>query len=258
MDIETKEIQLETAKTDGAVKSAIATLGVLDGDRDITLPGFFGDQHVKMYWHHNLYGGIPIGKGTITEDGNKAIFEGRFNLKTTQGLDVYEAVKFDHENPPALQQWSYGFKVLPGGSTVKTDNNNGEHRVLHPRDVEGKQGPGAKFYEVSPVALDGAGEGTETLAIKSGMTFVQHAETAQKALDAFLDRAENFTELKGTVPAEHHERLEAIKAQADRAAYLLKRILDGDVTGKDLVDISAEYRRFQQIESQHVITRSRR
>lgn len=259
MDIETKQIALETAADDGAVKSVIATLGVLDSDRDITMPGFFGEQHVKMYWHHNLYGGIPIGKGVITEQDGKAIFDGRFNLETTQGRDVHAAVKFDHENPPALQQWSYGYAVLPGGATMKNDDEHGNIRVLHPRTVDGQETPGAKFYEVSPVALDGAGEGTETLAVKSGMTFVQHAETAQKALEAFLDRAETYTEVKGSVPADHKQRLEATKAQAERAAYLLQRILDGDIHSKQqLVDISNEYRRFQQIEAQHVLVQTRR
>jgi len=259
MNIETKQIDLETGNDEGQVKAVIATLGVLDKDRDITQPGFFGEQHVKMYWHHNLYGGIPIGKGKIEEVDGKAIFHGQFNLETTQGRDVHAAVKFDHENPPTLQQWSYGYAVLPGGATMKTDETNGEHRILHPRTVDGQNMPGAKFYEVSPVALDGAGEGTETLAVKSGMTFVQHAETAQKALEAFLDRAEAFTEVKGAVPADHKQRLTAIKAQAERAAYLLQRLLDGDIHTKDqLVDIASEYARFQQIEAQHVLATTRR
>ncbi|GIH07412.1 hypothetical protein Rhe02_54790 [Rhizocola hellebori] len=145
----------------GTATIAIATLGVVDKDGDVTQPGFFGEQHAQMVpahdWNH-----VPIGKGRVYEKGNQALFDVTFNLKIPAAKDWYEAIKFDKENPPSLQEFSYGYHVHDGGS--KQGNFKGRQvRYLTPRP-DGQ--PGGKVFEVSPVLL-GAGEGTGTVDVKS-------------------------------------------------------------------------------------------
>ncbi len=145
----------------GTATFVVATLNEVDKDGDVTLPGFFGKQHVTMVpvhdWNH-----VPIGKGLLYEDGDEVLCDVKFNLKIPAAKDWYEAVKFDFENPPSLAQYSYGFDVLEGGQ--KSGYHNGRNvRFLQPKD---NGTPGVKVHEVSPV-LVGAGSNTRTLAVKS-------------------------------------------------------------------------------------------
>ncbi len=137
---------------DGHVEAVFATLGVVDHDGDVTLPGAFKEgQHVRMYLSHDT-STYMIGKGQIGTRGDKAILTGRLNLKTDLGRNVYEALKFDLEHGQPLQEWSYGYTVEDFEySTVQGQTV----RLLKALDVS----------EVSPVAL-GAGIGTMTASVK--------------------------------------------------------------------------------------------
>ncbi len=152
-NLEYKRIQLSNMDEKGTFVARIATLNVKDKDNDITRSGAFENGKtvlVSAYMHGSWMGRLPVGKATIKEMGDEVIAEGQFNLKTTEGKDTYEAVKF----APDLQEWSYGF--YPTEWEEGTVDEEGA-RILKKVDVK----------EISPV-LVGAGVNTGVLAIKSG------------------------------------------------------------------------------------------
>jgi len=139
-------------KEDGAAgefRATFSTLNVMDHDRDVTLPGAFKDgQAVRIaYWGHRWHD-LPVGKGVIHSDEEKAWVDGAFFLDTEAGSETYKTVK----NLGELQEWSYGFDILK--------ESFGQFEGQDVRFLEGLD-----VHEVSPVFL-GAGIGTETTAIK--------------------------------------------------------------------------------------------
>jgi hypothetical protein len=132
----------------GLVQAVFATLNVVDSDGDVTLPGAFGNQKVRLgAWGH-AWQELPVGKGTIGEEGDKAVFDGAFFLDTEAGKEHYLTVK----NLAELQEWSYGFRVL--------DSEVGQFEGKDVRFLKSLQ-----VFEVSPV-MQGAGVDTMTVAIK--------------------------------------------------------------------------------------------
>jgi len=133
----------------GAFQAVFSSLNVIDRDGDITLPGAFTDgQQVRIaYWGHRWHD-LPVGKGVIHADEEKAWVDGVFFLDTEAGLETYRTVK----NLGELQEWSYGFDIIESESAVVDGT---PVRLLKKLTV----------YEVSPVLL-GAGIGTHTVAIK--------------------------------------------------------------------------------------------
>lgn len=132
--------------------AVIATLNVLDRTGDVTRPGAFGEQVAPMVFSHDWTSRPPIGKATIREEDDEARAHFRLNLKTEGGREVYEALKFDMEQAPAKQQWSYGYSVKDAEDGV-FDNQ----RVRFLKSL--------MVHEVSPVLL-GAGIETRTVALK--------------------------------------------------------------------------------------------
>jgi hypothetical protein len=138
----------------GDVEAIIATLGVVDKDEDIIVPGAIPDGakvSMSAYGHDAVYGTAPVGKGAIHVEGNKAIFKGRMFLTTTRGRDTFELLKA----MGADQEWSFGFRIM--GAEVPDDaaRKQGARRILTKLDC----------FEVSPVII-GAGVGTQTLGVK--------------------------------------------------------------------------------------------
>ncbi len=99
------------------------------------------------YWGHR-WGDLPVGKGVIHADEEKAWVDGAFFLDTVGGLDTYKTVK----NLGELQEWSFGFDV--------EESSLGQFEEQDVQFLEALD-----THEVSPVML-GAGIGTETTAIK--------------------------------------------------------------------------------------------
>ncbi len=130
----------------------IATLNVVDHDGDVSLPGSFGEQHAKMLPAHD-WSHIPLGKAKIREEGEIVFADFQINMKLESGREWQKALKFDLENGPPLQEWSFGF-------TIKKQSF-GEFGGKEVRFLEG-----VDVSEISPVVL-GAGIGTQTIAIKS-------------------------------------------------------------------------------------------
>lgn len=142
-----------TLKTDGApgeFTAVFATLGVVDHDGDVTRPGAFEEgAPVRIsYWGHR-WGDLPVGKGVIHADEERAWVDGQFFMDTVAGVETYKTVK----NLGELQEWSYGFDI-----EKSEPGKLGEMEVRFLDELI--------VHEVSPVML-GAGVGTHTVAIKS-------------------------------------------------------------------------------------------
>ncbi len=162
----TKAAVLKDVTSEGEVEAVVATLHVVDKDGDYTLPGFFGTQPTKLVSGHD-WSQIMLGKGTVTDgDGQQAVFHGKLNLDDPAAAALHAKLRFDMAHPPPLIEWSYGFRILPGGSRPAGEQDpDGARQILQPRP-DGT--PGAKVWEVSPV-LVGAGEGTRTVDVKTAV-----------------------------------------------------------------------------------------
>ena len=165
---------------EGHIEAAFAQLNVIDFDNDVTVNGAFPQKDVPMsaYGHTSWEGALPVGKGTITEEGDWAVFKGDFFLDTTHGKDAYNTVKGLGD----LAEYSYGFDVIDSGNGTLDGKAVRELRSL---DV----------FEVSPV-LRGAGLGTHTIAIKSDApgtdaSYAEHLSWYVDGLSALIERTKD-------------------------------------------------------------------
>lgn len=160
---------LDAADESGSFEAIIATFGVADSDGDVIEKGAFGDATVAILPAHDN-GSVPLGKAKIEERDDHAVAVGRFNLDVAAARDWHKAIKFDLENPPAIQEWSWGF--FPAEWHV--GEHNGEQvRFLSEVDT----------MEVSPV-LRGASVGTRTLSAKERR---ERQEEDQDGADSTVD-----------------------------------------------------------------------
>ncbi len=192
---QTKTISFKdmTLTPEGTFKAVFATMNVIDKDGDVTLPGAFGNQQVIIggYNHGSWDRGknaLPVGKGRIYEEGDKAIVEAQFFMDMEAGAETYKAVK----NVGDLQEWSYS---LPNIDFEYRKENGQQVRVLKKIRVN----------EVAPVLM-GAGEGTRTLDVKSESSpLTEHMEAVQAAVSGLVGRIKDLGELraeKGRHPSE--------------------------------------------------------
>lgn len=249
MDKARKKIELKEVTDEGMVVAVFATMNVIDKDGDVSLPGFFGKQEVVMLpahdWRH-----IPLGKGEVTEDGQHAIARIKMNLAIPEARNWHAALKFDLENGAPLQEWSYGFNILEGGS-AKGEFDGQPVRFLKPRP-DGSAG--SDIHEVSPV-LVGAGEGTHTLAVKhveapkddegKGKKFCDEAAAALDAVKALVARAAALADLRAKqgrgISADNTERLKDLRAGLLQAAAGLEPFVQDE---KDRTAALSEFARF--------------
>lgn len=153
--MQTKTTRLAVTVKDadsGLVEAVFSTYDVVDSDGDVTRPGAFdtGAPVLISAWNHTSWGSaLPVGKGVIRDDGDKAVLEGRFFLNTDRGREHFEIVREIGE----LQEWSYGYEPL--------EYSFGEVDGRRVRFLEK-----LAVTEVSPV-LKGAGVDTRTLVVKS-------------------------------------------------------------------------------------------
>ncbi len=150
--METKSFRLKEFDDEGVGSAVIATLGVLDRDGDVILPGAFGVQHVAVVPAHDA-SVVPLGKAVISERGNEAIAEFNLNTNIQGGKEWASHLKFDLAHGEAVQQWSFRYDVIDGAT--------GEFGGEPARFLKSLQVP-----EVSPV-LVGAGINTRTMAAKA-------------------------------------------------------------------------------------------
>jgi HK97 family phage prohead protease len=147
--MEKKKIQssgMKLLSKEGSFQAIFSRFNEVDKQGDITLPGAFEDgEQVKIAaWGHD-WGSLPVGRGVIHQDGEKAWVDGEFFLDTEAGFETYKTIK----NLGDLAEWSYGFDILD------SEHKDG-YRILKK----------LQCFEVSPV-LVGAGNRTMTQSIKS-------------------------------------------------------------------------------------------
>lgn len=194
----------------GEVTAVFSTLGVIDLDGDVTVPGAFEEGapvRISAYGHSSWSGALPVGKGTIRTEGSEAILEGQFFMDTTAGRDTFTVVKELGEQ----QEWSYGFDVEERSFGKQDD-----------RDVQFLKK--LKVHEVSPVLL-GAGVGTRTIGAKGALKFADEAQQVMTALASLVDRAADVMAMRAEkgkgLSADSAQLLAQVKAHADRLAELL-------------------------------------
>ena len=222
-------IEIKDLKETGEVEAVIATLNVIDRDGDVTLPGFFGKQETPLVWHHDW----PdwLGRGTVTEEGEEAIFRGSFFMGIPSVEEQHAKVKAMGN----LADWSYGFGTFRGGRT---------QGVFEDQDVSFLQpledgSSGAEIYEVSPV-LVGAGVGTHTRSIKSldgpggALKFLDQIVDTVEGVEAVKLRADEIIELRktGTLGAESLDLLtelaQEVKELSEALALMVEPAPDAD------------------------------
>ncbi len=165
---------------EGAVLVAFSRLNAIDKEGDVTLPGAIPTKDVAMsaFNHASWEGALPVGRGTVKEQGDLGVFSGSFFMQTDQGRNAYHTIKAMAD----LQEWSYGYRVLDGG----------------PIQWEGKSAFALRkldIHEVSPV-LKGMGNSTATLAIKSGSPgpdapYADHLAWVSDEVEALITRSKD-------------------------------------------------------------------
>ena len=206
MDIERKTFRGEIKQLDGegGFEAVIATLNVVDNDGDIILPGAFQGATISVLPAHDSRS-VPLGKAKMEDRDDKAIAVGQYNLDIPAAKDWHNALKFDLKNPPAVQEWSFAFRIIE--SSMETRDGE-DIRILEKLDI----------MEVSPV-LKGAGVGTGTIAAKQ--RFADQLETTLKAVEETLERAKSIANLRvkndkpRTLSNEHNNRIKEIRRKIE-------------------------------------------
>ena len=184
---EIKNIDLEfKADGEGKVSAVFSVFNTLDSDGDVVTPeaikSGFKSGSVPMVWAHKW--DMPIGKGEIVQDGDKATFEGSFFMDTESGKEAYNLVKAMGD----LQQWSFGYRV--------NDSERGKFKSGD-KDVDARYLKDLSVYEVSPV-LVGANQDTYTMAIKSNKELLEEMASEKGVLghSTFYDNEESAEEVE--------------------------------------------------------------
>lgn len=201
---------LEAADESGSFEAIIATFGVADSDGDVIEKGAFGDATVAVLPAHDS-GSVPLGKAKIEERDDHAVAVGQFNMNVAAAREWHAAIKFDLTNPPAIQEWSWGF--FP--AEWRVGEHNGEQvRFLSKVDT----------MEVSPV-LRGASVGTRTLSAKR-----RREEEAEEESESQAD-AEDHAGDQGEESEEAEESegpkaklADEVKAALDAASSAVQRV----------------------------------
>lgn len=188
----------------GVVVARFATFNVIDKDGDVTIPGAFGSQQVRMQPYGHNTGSPSIGKGVTRETREAAFAEMQINLAMASGREVYESLKFDFEHGEPLQEFSYIFDVL--------DAEPGVFQGQRVRFLKRM-----KVHSVDPVFL-GAGIGTVSVSVKSRRRTVADCLAELDALGGVHTRRERLGDLideaKGHAahaPLSAYEQLRAAK-----------------------------------------------
>jgi hypothetical protein len=142
----------------GEVAAVVATLGVVDRDGDVILPGALppGGATVKLsgFGHDVVLGKeAPVGKGIIAAEGNRVLFRGHFFMTTERGRQAFLTAK--EIGPDG--EWSFSFGDVRTSSLTQEWRAKGARRLI----------AGLTPLDASPV-LRSAGIGTGTVMVKAG------------------------------------------------------------------------------------------
>lgn len=176
----------------GEVEAIVATLGVVDHDKDVIAPDAIrhgAKVKLSSYAHDTVLGGnAPVGKGVIHVDGQRAILRGQFFMSTQRGREAFETVKA--LGPDG--EWSVGFATRRLGDLTDEWKSKGAERVLAAIDV----------FEVSPV-LRGASLYTGTLAIKGLANATEPAYPVGTRIRALVNHKDGMKGMVGVVAEAH-------------------------------------------------------
>jgi hypothetical protein len=189
----------------GEVEAVVATLNVVDRDREVILPGAIPNGvPVKLsgYGHDAMFGEAPVGKGHLFAQGDKMVFKGRFFMTTARGAEAFATLK----ELGTDQEWSFGFRVAEAVNATEEWAKKGAVRILK----------SLLAMEVSPVIL-GAGIGTQTLAMKSEGGAPEEEAAAAAALEAKAAAELEAERLAAEVIRQEDERA-AQRAELKQAA----------------------------------------
>lgn len=215
--MERKSVALKQLDEAGTGVAVFASLGVIDRDGDVTLPGAFGEQRVKLLPAHD-WSHVPIGDARIYERADEAVAEFRLNLEIEAAREWHAALKFDLRDEQPIQQWSYGFDVLK--------DSRGEHDGKRVRRLEK-----LRVYEVSPVVV-GAGVATRTLAVKSARQLAEQIEDVRAELSALAERIAGLKRLRAAegrdLSAARREELARVKSALDELLAASQGLCDDE------------------------------
>lgn len=195
----------------GEVEAVFSTLNVVDKDKDVTLPGAFGEQDVRISaYNHGSWGGeLPVGIGKISETSKEAIMKGRFFMDVPKAHDTFTTLK----ELGGLMEWSYGYDILERSEGMWPPDDSSGQQVQFLKKL--------KVHEVSPVIL-GAGVDTRTLSAKASSDPLTAAQITaakriiaqimallnggdppkQNAVDSLIDKLESAIGVQETSSAE--------------------------------------------------------
>ncbi len=220
--------KLKAMDEEGRGLAVIATLGVIDKDGDVTLPGAFGEQAVKVVPTHD-WSHVPIGKATLKEIGNEAVAEFELNLEIEAARDWHSAMKLDLESPPPLQEWSYGYTIT-GSSFGQFEDQ--DVRFLAKLQV----------HEISPVLL-GAGVNTRTLALKEAgerpsMKLADQIGAVLTELGTVIDRCDAIKQVRAEdgrdLSLDRYADLKAVVAMLEQLAGIQAKLAAVMETGGEI------------------------
>lgn len=163
----------------GIISGVFATFDVIDRDGDVHRKGCFTEGAkvvISAYGHKSWDGELPVGIGSIHEQGNEARFEAKFLLDTPHGLATWQTIKALSDE--GLQEWSY--------SLYDVEAERGQFQGKSVRYIN-KVG---LVKEVSPTLM-GAGINTRTLEAKSADVKQLASMLSRMLSDAGRGRWEN-------------------------------------------------------------------
>jgi len=209
MQLETKNLNIESMNEEGRGLARLALLSAVDSDGDTYVPGAFGwkehgEQWAPMLPAHDRHA-LPLGKVRVFEKDGAAYADLHLNLDTVAGREWHSHLKFDLKTGKPAQEWSYGYGVVD----AESEQRGGDRvRVLKQVDV----------HEVSPV-VRGAGFGTATVSMKSHGNFAEQIDAVIAELDDIVARAGGIATLRAgqgrDMSKARLEQLAAVKAKLD-------------------------------------------
>lgn len=246
---ESKSLRLELKAAgdgvpEGAFSATFATLNVIDHHGDVTLPGAYTEgQQVLIGAYQHEMGNLPVGKGVIHADDQRACIDGEFFLDTPHGEAAYRTVK----NAGSVMEWSYIFTIEEADyGAFETGVGAVDVRFLKKLDV----------WSVDPV-LRGAGIATRTDSIKGleAIPFGKHADELATAVGAFADRVDRRAQMRAKddrgLSADDRERLAALATGLEAARKRLADALaDPGTNTSDDFDMQRERLKFMRAEAQ--------
>ena len=230
------------ADTPGALSVEFATFNIVDLDRDVTIPGAFGEQGVRIQSHGHNTSSWSIGKGTISESGDKAVMDGLLNLDMAEGKEAHASLKFDLEHGEPLQEWSYVFEIM--------DSDFGEHQGQQVRFLKR-----LKVFSVDPVFL-GAGVGTRTTGVKSldSLSFTDAVDEYARLVTEFNERVRSRKDFRGkegrTLSSSNVAHLTTIAATVKDAGSALEQLIEDSTPKSDDSELLKAKLNFERIRSQ--------